>query len=218
MSDDLSTYSFGHASNYVPSLNCTLSDILEKYDSVIREYLKYSNENLKLENSGHQRYITLRGFDTITHVFRMTLSWTNNIHMAYYHAQKAFYFYVEFISQTTSEPHDVLHLTSRDAITFVYKKTIYEALKTLSQNTIRASSCFDVLDLFVNILRTVALDFRSSYTESLSQQMISLASCNLDRVVLYEGLYYEIAGTIGGLNIEESVTKYVSSILATVPL
>jgi hypothetical protein len=46
--------------------------------------------------------------------------------MAYYHGQKAFYYYVEFIGQISEEQHQYLQLSSRDATMYVYKKTLFE--------------------------------------------------------------------------------------------
>jgi hypothetical protein len=45
--------------------------------------------------------------------------------MAYYHAIKSFYIYIEFIEQIAEDHHSFLKLYSRDATLFVYKKTIY---------------------------------------------------------------------------------------------
>ena len=45
--------------------------------------------------------------------------------MAYYHAIKSFYIYIEFIEQIAEDHHSFLKLYSRDAALFVYKKTIY---------------------------------------------------------------------------------------------
>ena len=59
--------------------------------------------------------------------------------MTYFHSQKSFYFYVEFIGQISEDQHSFLHLSSKDASIFVYKKTIFEIndeiIKNSSQNS-----------------------------------------------------------------------------------
>ena len=46
--------------------------------------------------------------------------------ISYFHSQKAYYFYVEFIEQITNDNNTFLQLSSRDASLYVYKKTIFE--------------------------------------------------------------------------------------------
>ncbi len=70
-------------------------------------------------------FIILRGLETTTHVFRYVLLYTQNLDAAYHHAQKSIYYYLEFIAQIAEQRNAFLQLSSRDAITYVYKKTIY---------------------------------------------------------------------------------------------
>lgn len=46
--------------------------------------------------------------------------------LTFYHCQKGYYYYIEFIEQISSIDHVFLQLNSKDASTYVYKKTIYE--------------------------------------------------------------------------------------------
>ena len=52
--------------------------------------------------------------------------YTKNINLVLFHCKKAFYYYIEFIGQITDDSHSYLQLTSKDAILFVYKKTIFD--------------------------------------------------------------------------------------------
>jgi len=70
-------------------------------------------------------FIILRGLETTTHVFKYVLVYTQNLEAAFHHAQKAIYYYLEFITQVAEQKNAFLQLSSRDAITYVYKKTIY---------------------------------------------------------------------------------------------
>lgn len=112
--------------NFNKSITCNVSDIVNKYISVIIEYTNLISDKPSIKNKKYYRYIYMRGLDTITHVFTMILFYTKNIDITYYHSQKSFYFYVEFIEQIIDIQHTFLNLHSRDASIFVYKKTIYE--------------------------------------------------------------------------------------------
>jgi hypothetical protein len=112
--------------NFNKSITCNVSDIVNRYISVIIEYTNLISDKSSIKNKKYYRYIYMRGLDTITHVFTMILFYTKNIDITYYHSQKSFYFYVEFIEQIIDIQHTFLNLHSRDASIFVYKKTIYE--------------------------------------------------------------------------------------------
>lgn len=112
--------------NFNTKLNCNLSEILQKYVSLILEYTDFISEKVNIKNKKYYDYLYNRGLDTISHVFLLILFYTKNLDITYYHSQKAFYFYVEFIEQILDVQHSFLNLSSRDATMFVYKKTVYE--------------------------------------------------------------------------------------------
>jgi hypothetical protein len=112
--------------NFNTKLTCNLSEILQKYVSMILEYTDFISEKVNIKNKKYYDYLYNRGLDTISHVFLLILFYTKNLDITYYHSQKAFYFYVEFIEQILDVQHSFLNLTSRDATMFVYKKTVYE--------------------------------------------------------------------------------------------
>jgi hypothetical protein len=92
-------------------------------------YLKITVDTLKIKNKHFLKFILIRGIDTIKNVFINILYYTKNVELTYYHCQKSYYYYNEFIEQITDEKNMFLQLTSRDATTYVYKKTIYEIIK-----------------------------------------------------------------------------------------
>ena len=57
---------------------------------------------------------------------------TKNIDLVSYHVQKAYYYYIEFISQINKEQHSFLQFNIKDAIMFIYKKTIFNLDKQLT--------------------------------------------------------------------------------------
>ena len=123
-------YSLTDANNYRGELNNTIGDIVHKYNLLLIEYLSFIVENISGKNMEYNKFIIERGIETITHVFTILLHYSRNLDMAYYHGQKSFYFYVEFIGQISDDQHTFLNLSSRDASMFVYKKTIFEINQT----------------------------------------------------------------------------------------
>jgi hypothetical protein len=122
----MSQYSLHNLENYNNILTSTCEEIQLKYNNLIAEYLFFVIENIHLKNDAFYKFIIQRGLITITNVFNVILLYSKNLDMSYYHSQKAFYFYVEFIGQISADQHTFLQLSSRDAIMFVYKKTIFD--------------------------------------------------------------------------------------------
>jgi hypothetical protein len=83
--------------------------------------------------------------------------------MAYYHSQKAFYYYTEFIGQITGDQNVFLQLTSRDAMMFVYKKTIFEIHNDYKKTNIflndltNENEKMEFLDAYVEIIRNLVV-------------------------------------------------------------
>ena len=122
----MSQYSLHNLENYNHILTSTCEEIQLKYNNLITEYLFFVIENIHFKNEAFYKFIIQRGLITITNVFNVILFYSKNLDMSYYHSQKAFYFYVEFIGQISADQHTFLQLSSRDAIMFVYKKTIFD--------------------------------------------------------------------------------------------
>ena len=121
-----SNYLLHNLENYKKNIDEEPNEITKKYIDLILEYFKFIIENIKIKNINLTRFIIIRGLDTITNVFNNILYYTKNIDITYYHCQKSFYFYVEFVGQISEDEKMFLNLTSRDAMTYVYKKTIFE--------------------------------------------------------------------------------------------
>jgi hypothetical protein len=81
--------------------------------------------------------------------------------LAYFHCQKAFYFYVEFVGQISEDEKMFLQLTSRDATTYVYKKTIFEINPELKKNNEEVSDYtrlkLDIINIYIDLYKTLLL-------------------------------------------------------------
>jgi len=119
-------YSLHNSENYKKTIDCKTGVITKKYGDLLIEYVNFIYENIQFKNNNFTQFIIIRGLDTITSVFLSLFYCTKNIDLTYFHCQKSFYFYVEFISQISDDEKIFLQLTSRDAATYVYKKTIFD--------------------------------------------------------------------------------------------
>lgn len=147
MNTDLdSFYALNNITNYKTNLDVNITTIISKYNGLILEYLQFIYENNYIKKRSNYFYYVMRGYDIVSHVFHLILYYTQNIDMATYHGQKAFFFYLEFLDQTSGGQNVFLQLTSQDACLFVYKKTICELNNDMRQNTIVSQSCSQVLD------------------------------------------------------------------------
>ena len=152
-------YSLHNTENYKTSMQYSASEILNKYSLLIIEYLNFIIESINVKNNTYNKFVILRGLKTITHVFNIILYYTKNLDVAYYHSQKSFYFYIEFIGQISEDQHTFLQLNSRDAMMFVYKKTIYEINNEIKKQivypTADMSVKLDTLNMNITILTKI---------------------------------------------------------------
>ena len=151
-------FSLQNLDNYRKKIDNTTSEVTEKYYMLIAEYFKFITENIKVKNSNFSKFIITRGLDTITNVFNSIFYYTKNIDLTYFHCQKSFYFYVEFVGQISEDEKMFLQLSSRDATLYVYKKTIFE-INGECKNTCESSKLLNdqisIINGYINIYKTM---------------------------------------------------------------
>lgn len=154
-------YSLHNNENYKKELDYEISDVVSKFSELIIDYFKFITENIKLKKSNFSRFIITRGLSTIISVFKYILLYTKNLDVTYFHCQKAFYFYVEFIGQISEDEKMFLQLSSRDATTYVYKKTIFEINNEFRKNNEHISDYtqlkLDIINLYIELYEKILL-------------------------------------------------------------
>ena len=158
-------------------LNRPIAEIVEKYIALIGEYYAFIRDNPNIIHKKQYPYLLARGLDTITHVFTIILFYTKNLEITYYHSQKSFYFYVEFIEQILDAQNAFLHLDSRDASIFVYKKTIYEInpdLRTEVENTPEIDDQFKEINAYIQIYKQVPFESIEGLHKMLSEKVLDM--------------------------------------------
>ena len=154
-------HSLQNSDDFNKKMEVNTRDILNNYFKIIMEFLKHIFENIKIKNIEYSKFIIIRGVETVTSVFNHILYFTQNIDIVYFHTQKSFYFYVEFIQQTSTEQNSFLQLSSRDATMYVYRKTIFEFNNEFRKkyiSTIKDKETIEKLSIinnYINILKCV---------------------------------------------------------------
>jgi len=183
---------------------------------LIAEYFKFITENIKIKNSNFAKFIITRGLDTITNVFNSIFYYTKNIDLTYFHCQKSYYFYVEFVGQISEDEKMFLQLSSRDATLYVYKKTIYEINGEIKKNTnaqfdLITNGFLDIVNNYMNIYKTFI--YKIIQTDYLSKNLnknievfekickkINKTNLNKENVVLLNAIIDKFYFTISDID------------------
>ena len=217
-------FSLQNLDNYRKNIDNTTIEVTEKYYMLIAEYFKFITENIKVKNSNFSKFIITRGLDTITNVFNSIFYYTKNIDLTYFHCQKSFYFYVEFVGQISEDEKMFLQLSSRDATLYVYKKTIFE-INNECKNTIESSKLIndqiEIINSYINIYKTLVYKIIQSdvltknnlYIETFEKicKKINKTNLNNENVVLLntiiDRLYFLISDVDYFFDIVQEFTK-----------
>jgi hypothetical protein len=158
---EYSHFTLYNTSNYKSCIEKSVLEILNKFIEVIVEYMHIILEKKVIKNEIYNDFVFERGFDTLKHVFLITFYYTKNLELTFYHTQKAYYFYVEFIEQITNDNATFLRLGSRDAIMFVYKRTIFdlnnEYKKDMEEPNFAEKNILQIVTLFIPIYKDIIL-------------------------------------------------------------
>lgn len=200
-------YSLHNNENFKKELDSEISIVVEKISELFVEYFKFIKENIKLKKSKYSQFIIIRGLDTIINIFNYILLYSKNLDVTYFHCQKAYYFYVEFVGQISEDEKTFLQLSSRDATTYVYKKTIFDINNELRKKHEEISNYtrlkIDIINIFIDLYKTILLklinnDFISNEKIDIIQTIYKKLNNLTDKSKLnllneiIEKLYYQI--------------------------
>ena len=148
---EYSQYLLYNLDNYNNTIQNTSCEILTKIIHVLLEYMRLIAEKINIKNKQYYVFIFERGIDALIHIFSMIFYYTKNLELTFYHSQKAYYFYIEFIEQISDDNMTFLQLSSRDALMFVYKKTIFEINNDRKKNCIPLTNEEQIIISYIDI-------------------------------------------------------------------
>ena len=178
-----SKISLSNPENYYNNLSVNINDILLQQLNIFEEYIKNMNDLFQVNNK-NKLYIIIKGIETIFHIYQQILYYTNNHKLAYYYSHKSIYLYKEYNSQINDETNSFLNLTTRDAIIYIYKKTIFEIKPTLlkKDETNKQKEIFDILFLHNNIIKLLLSLLYKDYDENMQSIYLKL----INNIISYQ--------------------------------
>ena len=147
---EYSQYLLTNVDNYKTIIQNTPCEILTKITKVLIEYMRLISEKINIKNKQYYIFIFERGIETLIHIFSIIFYYTKNLELTFYHSQKAYYFYIEFIEQISDDTITFLQLSSRDALMFVYKKTIFEINNDLKKKCIPLTKDEEIIISYID--------------------------------------------------------------------
>ena len=158
-SNENTNFLLSNVSNYKPYIDVSVQEILRNVVNTLVEYMRFISEKITMKNKIYYRFIFERGIKTLIHIFSLIFYYTKNLDISIYHMKKAYYFYIEFIEQISDNNITFLQLSSRDAILFVYKKTIFELnneyRKNIKELTIEEKNILLTIDSYIAIYKSI---------------------------------------------------------------
>lgn len=148
---------------YNTEIDADKNKIVIKLHELLIEFIGFITENIKLKNLKIYKFIIIRGLNTVTNVFNHLLLYTKNLNLTCLYSQKAYYYYIEFISQITDDDNIFLQLTSRDTMVYVYKKTIYCIPKEIQMNisnnihSEKTNETLNIYNLYVHLYENILI-------------------------------------------------------------
>lgn len=128
-------FSLHNFENYNKELKEECRYILNQFIELNNNFLLLSIENIQIQDDNFKQYVIKKGIETIEHMFNFLIYYTLNNELTYYHCEQGYIYYVEFIGQMIINGDNTgFSLTSKDAILFVLKKTIFEISKEYREN------------------------------------------------------------------------------------
>ena len=138
-------------------IDVPIKEILINYTTLLNYYVIYSIENIKSKNVN----IFNKGFSLISNVFITILMYSRSLNTTIHHTQKAILYYIEYISQITDKDETMFfNLTLKDAIVYVYTKTIYdinESVRSTFTMTKYENRLFNILHVLIQNYNNIVL-------------------------------------------------------------
>ena len=110
------------------------SNILILFINLINDFILYFVESIEVKNMDYYNYILIRGIESMKHIFNLLFIYTQNLELIIHHLKKSYLYYVEFLNRIGVDKNSFLQLNSKDAIIFVYKKTIFDINTEFKKN------------------------------------------------------------------------------------
>ncbi len=210
-----SSLSLNLLTNYLPAIQETNLELYQYYIALLQTLLNHIYTNITIKNEEYLKYIINYGIDTITHIYKLLLFYTKNVTLTVHHCEKSILFYVEFITQIGDDNHSFLQLTSKDAVMFLYKKTLFELEENYVKTCVHTPEHISKIEEFHQISKVLSNMIHHNvyyYTnmDNLMKDIVSISSLVKEHKKTLLKYNNEI------LDLIELLTPYIDSSITTV--
>jgi len=172
---DSVVFKLSNKDNYRQTLEDPIILIQLSYVKVIHYYIVHYFENMNNSN------IFIQGFKSLTHIFLFLLMYTKYLELTIFHCQNAIFYYIEYISQITDKEDNMFfNLTLKDAVVYIYTKTIYDLNEESRQKhflTPNDDSILEIITSFTDIYGKISImlatsqDFKINTTDEKKDKL-----------------------------------------------
>ena len=155
---------------------------------VIHEYtINYESSAKYKKGDKDNAYLMLNGYNALTHVFKMGISYTRNPYFALKHMNRSIYYYTQFIDQMDENIMYDLNLSSNSASIFLYKKMSEEIEQYTVDNAATEESgilkydfCKNIenlINIYKILFESMVMEYSpSNITTRLNEIMVELCA------------------------------------------
>lgn len=174
-----------NSDNYKDELDVTVNDLVSAYARILSDYYK------SVANEQYSKFVVLRGVDTVTNVFHHMIYYTRNLTLALSYSEKAYLFYIEFVSQISDAEKLFLRLSSRDATMYVFNKTIADIKYAMAKPSSETTAKIALFNKSANVLKTLIMKFDTE--EAFNQEVKLILQHGLSNhvIMLVDSVYYK---------------------------
>ncbi len=182
--------------NYYDTIKQSENDIVTSFYNTINFYVSYSIENMNIKDTE----IYYGGLLVVKNIFKLILLYTKNLEITIYHCQQAVYYYVEYISQITDREDNIFfNLSIKDAVVYVYTRTIFEIKKIYYKKNDKYNVLFNNIDIYFNnyltIINNVSKLFFPLNVSEIKNNLINIIEkCNnieMNNIKIFNDIKFE---------------------------
>lgn len=148
-------YKLTNKNNYRLEINDSSILVQLSYVKIVHYYIIHYFEKMNNKNKN----IFIQGFKSITHIFLLLFLYTKHLEMTIFHCQNAIFYFIEYIGQITDKDDNMFfNLTLKDAIVYIYTKTIYDINADIKQNhstNLKEKQILENIECFISYYKNI---------------------------------------------------------------
>ena len=156
------------------------------FTNVLFDYLRAFKSNISEKKRTYSLKVIQKGISMLKNVTNVLFLYTRNTDLIHKHLNKSFLYYIEFIEQIGEEGNTFLQLSSKDAVLFVYKKTLFEInteYKKKMEYTKQESIIIDDILTNLNLFTTISEFVLFHNSESIHDININYLQRRINKMI-----------------------------------